>query len=47
MTRKHRSLNALNAADHRGQPKMIAKLLNDALATALQLEIVVRPVGRS
>ena len=33
MTRKRRSLNALNAADYRGQPKMIAKLLNDALAT--------------
>jgi probable addiction module antidote protein len=30
MTRKRRGLNA---ADYRGKPKMIAKLLNDALST--------------
>jgi probable addiction module antidote protein len=33
MTRKRRSLNALNAVDYRDKPKMIANFLNDALAT--------------
>jgi DNA-binding phage protein len=51
MTRKRRSLNALNAADHRGQPKMIAKLLNDALATgdtsAFVTAMATKPVLRA